>query len=361
MNDGIINGAECCIKYIETKQDENKKVIPTIIWVQLENEKNGKDHRQKNSYLYQNKQINHKWTPITKIHRSFLVKNIWIHCIQFPINQAAARTIHVSQSSMYNKIYVTKYEGLYIADINKTQICVSKKVSEYLLQAHKNKSLKILINISWQNKINILFNNTRSFKKYYHIIKQNIIIKKQDINIFLESKLWKYDQNKDYIISDYILVRADEKSTTNPYHGIIAYIHKNVQLIRIKNKSKESIDTLLLNIIYNGKNITLISIYKSPKTNYKEFENHIMEVIKEEKKYTQNIVLLGDLNINISSPNYIQLSHKLLINNMKQYILDYPTVYRTTIDYIFSNIKIQNIQNLHSHCLDHNIIHFEIE
>ena len=86
-----------------------------------------------------------------------------------------------------------------------------------------------------------------------------------------------------------------------------------------------------------------------------------MEVIKEEKIYTQNIVLLEDLNINISSPNYIQLSHKLLINNMKQYILDYSTLYRTTIDYIFSNIKIQNIQNLHSQWSDHYIIHFEIE
>ena len=106
VNDGIINDAECCIKYIETKQDENKKVIPTIIWVQFENEKIGKDHRQKNSYLYHNKQINHKWTPITKIHRSFLVKNIWIHRIQFQLRQAAARTIHVSQSSTYNKIYV---------------------------------------------------------------------------------------------------------------------------------------------------------------------------------------------------------------------------------------------------------------
>ena len=106
MNDGIINSAECCIKYIETKQDEKKKVIPTIIWVQFENEQIGKNHRQKNSYLYQNKKINHKWTPITKIHRSFLVKNIWIHCIQFLLHEAAARTIHVSQSSTYNKIYV---------------------------------------------------------------------------------------------------------------------------------------------------------------------------------------------------------------------------------------------------------------
>ena len=45
---------------------------------------------------------------------------------------------------------VTKYEGLYIADINETQICVSKNI--YLLQTHKNKSLKTLINISSQNE-----------------------------------------------------------------------------------------------------------------------------------------------------------------------------------------------------------------
>ena len=46
---------------------------------------------------------------------------------------------------------------------------------------------------------------------------------------------------------------------------------------------------------------------------------------------------------------------------MKQHTLDYSTIYRTTIDYIFSNIEIQNIQKLHSHWSDHNIIHFEIE
>ena len=131
---------------------------------------------------------------------------------------------------------VTKYEGLYIADINENQICVSKKVSEYLIEAHKNNSLKTYINISSENKLNILFNNTRSFKKYYNIIKENIIIKKQLVNIFLESKLTKYDQNKDYIIQDYILIRADERTTTNPYHGIIAYIYKNIELIRVENK-----------------------------------------------------------------------------------------------------------------------------
>ena len=74
----------------------------------------------------------------------------------------------------------------------------------------------------------------------------------------------------------------------------------------------------------------------------------------------KNIILLGDFNIQISSPQYVQLSKKLLKYNMKQNISNYSTIYKTTIDYIFSTIDIYNIQNLHAHWSDHNIIHFEI-
>ena len=98
VTDGLINGAECCIKYIQTKKDQEQNIIPITVWVQFENEQIGRNHRNKNSYLYSNIKIHHNWTPINKIKRSFLVKDIWIHRIQFPLQQAAARTIHVSQS-----------------------------------------------------------------------------------------------------------------------------------------------------------------------------------------------------------------------------------------------------------------------
>ena len=39
--------------------------------------------------------------PIIKIKRTFIVKDHWVHRIQFPLRQAAARSIHVSQSSTY--------------------------------------------------------------------------------------------------------------------------------------------------------------------------------------------------------------------------------------------------------------------
>ena len=83
------------------------------------------------------------FTPIIRVKRTFIVKDHWIHRIQFPLCQAAAHTIHVSQSSTYPEIYVdletistppksfwehmhyvafsrvTSLKGLYIENINK--------------------------------------------------------------------------------------------------------------------------------------------------------------------------------------------------------------------------------------------------
>ena len=50
-------------------------------------------------------------------------------------------------------------------------------------------------------------------KKYFKTIQNNQIILQQDINIFVESKLSKYDQSADYVIQNFIIVRADQKKT----------------------------------------------------------------------------------------------------------------------------------------------------
>ena len=105
VEDGLINGAQCIIKYIETTKKDNN-IIPYIVWAEFENENIGLNYRQKYSYLYSTKQKNGLFTPIIRIKRTFIVKDHWIHRIQFPLHQAAARTIHVSQSSTYPEIYV---------------------------------------------------------------------------------------------------------------------------------------------------------------------------------------------------------------------------------------------------------------
>ena len=105
---------------------------------------------------------------------------------------------------------------------------------------------------------------------------------KQQINIFFESKLCKFDQNANYVIPNFIIVRADQKKTINPHHGIIAYIYKDIKINRIEYMSQETIDSLLINIEYNTKDITLISVYNSPQNKYFEFEKHIIQIIEKE-------------------------------------------------------------------------------
>ena len=150
VNDGLINGTQCVVKYIQTTK-HNDNLIPYIVWVDFQNPDIAVNHRQKYTYLYSAHNTNRQWTPIIKIKRTFTVKDHWIHRIQFPLRQAAARTIHISQSSTYPEIYVdlqtttkpptafwehmhyvafsrvTSISGLYIENINENSISISKK------------------------------------------------------------------------------------------------------------------------------------------------------------------------------------------------------------------------------------------
>ena len=187
VEDGLINGAQCIIKFIETTT-KYETSYPYIVWAEFQTPEIGTNYRKKYSYLY-TKNRNRNWTPIIRIKRTFLVKDHWIHRLQFPLCQAAAHSIHVSQSSTYPEIYVnlnsfstlpkvfwehmhyvafsrvTSISGLYIEDINEQNITVSKTVSQHLEYALENDTLQTDIKFSNKHNLNILFNNCRSFKK----------------------------------------------------------------------------------------------------------------------------------------------------------------------------------------------------
>ena len=140
---------------------------------------------------------------------------------------------------------------------NKDNISISKKVSDYLNNCPLDNNIQKHIEFHDENTCNILLNNARSFKKYFHTIKNNQIVLQQNVNIFLESKLSKHDKSIDYQINNCIIKRADEKNTINPHHRIISYIHNSVTINRIENMSTETIDTLYINISHQNKHLHL--------------------------------------------------------------------------------------------------------
>ena len=103
VNDGIMNGAECCLKFIQPQTHNTN--FPAIIWVQFEDLRVGKVQHQKYSYL-QSGHILQNWTPIFAQKSTFLIKDVWVTWVQFPLHCAATRTIHVAQSATFYDIYI---------------------------------------------------------------------------------------------------------------------------------------------------------------------------------------------------------------------------------------------------------------
>ena len=382
VEDSLINGAQCIIKYIQTTQ-KNDDIFPYIVWAEFENKDIGTNFRKKYAYLYST-HTNRQWMPIIKIKRTFIVKDHWVHRIQFPLRQAAARSIHVSQSSTYPEIYVdlealstppkpfwehmhyvafsrvTSIAGLYIESINERNISVSTKVSDYLKNALQNNKLQTNIQFSNKDTLNILLNNSRSFKKHFNAIQHNKLILQQHINIFLESKLCKHDKSIDYTIDDYMIVRADQKNNLTPTYGIISYLKNKIEIHKVQYMSTETIDTLYINITFKSKTISLFSIYNSPKNSYLQIEKHLIQLLDKEIITSNNLIVLGDFNIQYNSRNYMKLCSKLLKYNLQQHVNKYTTINNTTIDFIFTNLQIQTINILYAHWSDHHILQCQL-
>ena len=183
---------------------------------------------------------------------------------------------------------------------------------------------------------------------------------KQNIIIFLESKLSQHNKSIDYQINNCILNRADEKNTINPHCGII-YINSSLKINSIQNMSTEIIDTLCMNISHKNKHISIYAIYNSPKNTYRNLINHLLPKIDNEYLINKHIVILGDFNIQQHTNDYLKLSSKLAKYNIKQYIHNYTTINNTTIDYVFTNMQINKINILYAHWSDHNIIQLQID
>ena len=121
--------------------------------------------------------------------------------------------------------------------------------------------------------------------------------------------------------------------------------------------STETIDTLYTNITFQKKNISIFSIYNSPKNSYHHFRKHINQILN---KKDENIIIIGDFNIEYNTKNYFKLCSQMSKYNLKQHSTKYTTINNTTIDLLFTNLEIEQINYFYSHWSDHNILQSQI-
>ncbi len=249
LDDGLTNGSAGLVRFICLLSSERPD---GVVWVEFDHAKVGEKTRNENRSLYSDS-IQQNWTPIKPVCVTFFVgrsKAAQIVRKQFPLRPSAGKTIHRSQGDTETEVVVdltsrraippihyvalsrvTTIDGLHIKNLNEKTITVSNKVKKEMerlrTEAYLRPSLLSLRDIS-DDFVKIIFLNVRSLHKHISDVRNDINVKAADVNIFVETRLWVFDQNDEYHTSDFALFRNDaffdrQLHTQRPFYGTAVY------------------------------------------------------------------------------------------------------------------------------------------
>ena len=211
----------------------------------------------------------------------------------------------------------------------------------------------------------IIFHNVRSLHAHYKDIKVDNNYLSADFIGFAESRLTSIDLNENYALPNFAILRNDKKQTgrNRPPHGIAAYVNESTYT------DYDSLVYSLPDVEYSFVQVhsselgslTLAVVYKAPKCDDETFSK-AMKDLKGHLDLSSSYVILGDFNIVDK-----QKDHDTWIDFLKkefqssQLVKDYTTCNDTTIDFVFSNVTIENIKVgiIDSVISDHKVITVE--
>ena len=376
VEDGLMNGAECCVKHIYF--EPGNTAYPAIVWVKFEDPRIGRDHRRNYKHLY-TRDIVSAWTPVFAIKRSFKIEDVFVHRIQFPLRQAAARTIHVAQSATFKEILVdmrgnartpkifwdhmhyvafsrvTSLAGLHITNLNEDNIRTSSHVEQYLQEARQRNNLQLsftpMYNFS-DSHFKIAYNNCRSYRKHYKDVQHDFTMLAADIIALSETKLTTYDPTERFDLHDFIIYRMDQSHPSMPHHGLLLHVRKTIKIISINFHPGNNFEAISIVTDYRKFICQIIFIYSSPRTTNAQLLHELQRIIPQ--KCQLPIFLIGDFNVHTSSNTSNFLTSFLKRKyNLDQFISTPTTTYLSTIDLVFSNYHHHTCYALANYWSDH--------
>lgn len=341
VSDGLVNGCSGQLKYIQyTPKSDN----PSILWFLFDVSTVGMKQRQIYKQ-YCEDDIDETWRPIFPITKKFFVgkKFIEITRTQFPVRQASAKTIHKSQGSTYDSVIVDltgpyysffrhmayvalsrvrSLDGLTLTSFDKKCVKTDQKVLHENSCGLSERALQLNFNIPTisDDMINIMYQNAQSLRLHFKNIMSSIQVINQHVLLFCESHLTENDTDDSIEIQDYELFRVShtQTSSTQSYHGLVAYIHSDVSIIQTDTYVYDLIECFLVKLTLLKQTYVVVLLYKAPGCNNKELYN-ALRWCKLHLTANERVVILGDFNIDVSSIreqntvqnmiNILQLNH----------------------------------------------------
>ena len=358
-DDGLVNGAECVVKLVDSTIADN---LPICIWVKFASAEIGSSLRK--TVAQQFKQFTQKkWTPIAPIQRTFVASrsNIKVTRLQFPLQMSAGRTIHKAQSATHEKIVVdmsgpekapqtfwehmhyvafsrcTSLHGLHIININEPKLRASSKVINFL--ENEKKELQLCYQPSYQatSHFTVAFNNVGSILRKWKAMENNFNMINSGIIIIVETWLSSQLDENTCVLQGFTQLRMDSKFVT-AHRGLLMYICDTLEYVVTFKEQTPELEIIGCSVTKGNCKWNVLGVYKQPLTSksrlLQQLQKHLSHINLQEP-----LMMLGDFNIDIHNDP----TNRFLVDmeekfNLEQVLQDSSTWEGTQIDMVFSNI-----------------------
>ena len=291
VEDGLANGTTGKVKFIEYKIEGSNR--PSIIWMKFEDPRIGKATREKYFQKgFYNSNIQTDWTPIFEVERTFLYKCKMYQRIQFPLRPAAAKTVHKGQGITEDEVVVdlTQYKGvrkvphihyvafsrvrklenLFILNLNEAAIGLDEQVHVEMQRLRTQASLELSYTPLYKidpSRIKLAFNNARSLHKHFEDVQFEPNVLSADVIGFAESRLCTRDEDVNFALNRFRLVRLDEAAhETRPHHGLALYVKEHFAIQEVVKHHSQFCEFISAKLHSKRKGqLQVVVFYKYPK------------------------------------------------------------------------------------------------
>ncbi|CAF1352277.1 unnamed protein product [Rotaria sp. Silwood1] len=362
--DGLVNGA--CGKLIMIdygKLQKTNETVPCRLWIKFNEEKTGRKTRANFQNVMRNRNIDPSLTPIEPVTRQINTRstNFKVERKQFPLVPSEAMTIYKSQGGTYEKVVVNLKKGMTRSELYVSCSRATKSSGLYLIgdfvppkpperndavatmfkSMRSERMLKFSLEFpeeSQGERFFVMFHNVQSLNKHILDIRSDKTLLCASMISLVET--WTKPTDSLEIEGFKVIHRRDCNDTRKPF-GQITYLKNDLKYENITERceysGKDHIEYCSIKI----DDICIISVYNSPNSSFDVLKRHINEVISISKRFCEDIIVVGDFNINLK----IKTNHKFieymesfgltLINKLNKS----STNAKTQIDYCFTNMN----------------------
>ncbi|CAF3205854.1 unnamed protein product [Rotaria sp. Silwood2] len=310
-----------------------------------------------------NRNIDLSLTPIEPVIGQINTRstNFKVERKQFPLVPCEAMTIYKIQGGTYERVVVNLKKGMTQSELYVSCSRATKSSDLYLIgdfvppkppepndavammfkNIRSERMLKFSLEFpeeSQEERFSIMFHNVQSLNKHISDIKFDKIFLSSSMISLVET--WTKPGDSLEIEGFKIVQRRDCNDIRKPF-GQITYLRNDLNHQNILEKYE-----------YSGKNhieyssikiddICIISVYNSPNASLDVLKRSIKEVITVSKQFCENIIVVGDFNIDLKiRTNYKFIEYMesfgLTLNNK---LYKSSTNAKTQIDYCFTNVN----------------------